>query len=165
MYKGESQCYTLHELVESATGLAGDSYARNMTAPPGGQPVALAVSSEQDVRLKVRVAANRTVGCIHVVDWRNALPAVWIGDIAPKENYPPVTVNVSNAILAPAMAKRLGTAAAGCGKLDFVLHHLNSSKASEAVQGVCIGAVTVLTVPSPVPWSLLEIRPKAPTRA
>ena len=172
VYKDRSRCFTLHELVETDTGLAGDSYTRNMTAPPC-QPVALAASSELEVRVKVRVAANRTVGSIHIVDWRNALPAVWgSGGVLPKGSYPPVTVNVSNAILAPPVAPesdatqtpREVAVAADCGKLEFVLHQLGGAQTAQVLKGVCAGEVTVLTVPSPVPWSIVEIRPKASIR-
>ena len=144
-------CYTLNELVECETTLRGDSYMKNLSAAPHNRSATepVANSSVADVRVKVRRSANRSVAAVHMVDWRHALPSIWSTGVLPNTSFPPFQLNVSNAILKDGVA---------CNALEFVLHQLGSDHPPKAVKGPCVGNVTVLTLPSPVPWSLLEVR-------
>jgi len=159
-----STCFTLDgvtSLIECNTELAGDAYTRvpgasrkpNSTVPASG-----VASSEPDVRVQVRRAANRTFAMVHIVDWRLALPSIWTRGVLPKNRtFPSFTLNVSHAVLN----------STSCGELTFVLHILRINRSatgtpgpSITVSGVCVGNVTILTLPSPQPWSMLEVRPK-----
>jgi hypothetical protein len=158
-------CYTLHELVECHTTLPGDSYTnlnrtafpnknKHRHAPPPPPPLPPpAASSEGHVRTQVRRSSNGSLAAVHIVDWRNALPSIWMTGVLPNTTFPPFTLNVSNAILTPPRA---------CGEFIFLLHELGRQPniSAEVVVGSrCNGNVTELTLPSPVPWSLLEVRP------
>ena len=175
-----SECYTLNgnvSLVECHTTLKGDSYARvpGASRSPGRRnPNSSAVSSEAHVRVRVRRAVNRSFATVHVVDWRLALPSIWMTGVLPRNRtFPPFELNISHAILSSASAGHAdgGDASSSmmppCGELAFVLHTLRLNRsatgtpgASVAVSGVCVGNVTILKLPSPQPWSLLEVRPK-----
>jgi hypothetical protein len=160
-------CYTLHKLIKCNTSLHGDSYTRNLTAPshgkhPNGPPPA-AVSLEEEVRAKVRLASNLSVAAIHIVDWRHAMPAVWSSGVLPATVFGPFTLNISNAILStPPDGDQLPAASLvqqqPCGGLHFTLHQLDQP--SKQVEGVCdvVAGVTMLALPSPVPWGLVEVR-------
>lgn len=179
----------------------------------GRVQVALASSSERDVRLKVRLAPNRSLAALHIVDWRMANagraepstvcttkplqcpsdPGVTYcsSDPAPGQcqtkmphrpcppcpplpnasgssvsggevdgTWPPFTVNVSNAILQTPPLRGLGSGLGGCGALEFTLHQLGGAPPHK-MKGQCHGGVTVLAIASPLPWSLLEVRPLA----
>ena len=180
--------------------------------------MALASSSERDVRLKVRLAPNRSLATVHIVDWRAAIagraapspvctrkpqpcpsdPGVTYcnsdpapgqcqtkmphppcppcppllngsssgsggnsvsGDEAETAWLAPFTINVSNAILQqPPPASGLGSSpGGGCRTLEFTLHQLGSAP-PQIVKGECLGKVTMLTIASPRPWALLEVR-------
>lgn len=277
LYFSSYDCYTLHALVQCDTELAGASYTRNVTAPrgDGAQTTALAASSVADVRVKVRVAPNRSLATVHIVDWRDAFagqlpiapctrtpqpcpsnPGVtfcnsdptpgqcqekmphrpcppcpldrqegYSSGTTPLEaqpyseastsgaDYPAFRLNISNAILnnlrSPATqgdAKKLLGASClsvlkgcwpvqaqlsrcrvcegrqqqhlkqagcsahdidaycgrrrGCGELRFILHSLGDVPPT-VVNGTCQGGVTVLTLASPKPWAMLEVRPRA----
>ena len=157
------ECFTLHDLIECNTFLHGDSYTRNRTAPPphghpAGPPPA-AASSEEEVRAKVRLAGNRSVAAVHFVDWRNAMPAVWSGDVLPTNSFGPFTLNISNAILSAAPPDERSRAEP-CGGMRFTRHQLD--KPAKPIEGACDAAagVTTLTLPSPKPWGLVEVRMK-----
>jgi hypothetical protein len=146
-------CYTLNELVECQTTLRGDSYMKNLSAAPhnhSASSVPVANSSDENVRIKVRRSVDQSVAAVHIVDWRHALPSIWPTGVLPNITYPPFQLNVSNAILRHATA---------CTDLEFVLHQLGPGRPPRVVKGPCAGNVTVLTLPSPVPWSLIEVRP------
>ena len=98
----------------------------------------------------------------------------------PNRTFQPLRLNVSNSILvpprpppAPAKTGGGGTAvptagadapAGGapppCGGLEFTLHELGASAEPRTLTGPCEAGVTLLTLPSPTPWSLLEVRSK-----
>lgn len=150
-------CYTLRALVECGTTLEGDSYTRNRTAPHGDTLPPAAAVAVPDVRAKARVAPNRSAAAVHVVDWRHATPEVWSSGVLPATVFPPLALNISNGIL---LGSSAGVGARGCGRLLFMLHELGGAP-PVVLEGVCAGNVTMLTIPSPVPWSLVEVRPAA----
>lgn len=159
-----SECFTLHELVSCRTTLRGDSYTRTAKghahAHPAG-PASPVVTAEPQVRLRLRVAPNHSVAALHVVDWRNAMPSVWTTGVLPARTFGPLTVNVSNAILAQPTSLAdvaAGNGGSGCGALRFSLHGL-ADTAPVALAGQCVGGVTTLTIPSPAPWSIIEVQP------
>ena len=165
LFFATSGCYTLHKLVECSTSLSGDSYTRNMTAPLHGHhtgPPPAAVSSEEEVRAKVRLASNLSVAAVHYVDWRHAMPAVWSSGVLPSTVFGPFTLNISNAILSTPpdgdQPPATSLVQPQCGGLHLTLHQLDQP--SQQVEGVCdaVAGVTVLVLPSPAPWGLVEVR-------
>jgi hypothetical protein len=163
-------CYILYDLVECSTSLSGDSYTRNASLPHRGHggggsgDPAVTASSEPNVKVKVRVAPNGSVGAVHVVDWRHAVPEIWSSGHLPNSSFTPFELNISSAVLAVSAQQggRPPTRSWQCSQLNFVLHELGSRPPTPIVPR-CAGGGTVstLTLPSPVPWSIVEVRPNA----
>jgi hypothetical protein len=158
-----SECFTLNELVRCETTLRGDSYTRTAKghAHPA-QPSSPVSTAEPDVRLRLRVAPNHSVAALHVIDWRNSMPSVWTTGVLPNRTFGLISVNVSNSVLQPkSLAATRGAGSdvgAVCGNLRFSLHGL-ADTAPVVLTGQCSGGMTVLKLPSPGPWSIIEVKP------
>eukprot|EP01043_Picozoa_sp_COSAG02_P053430 COSAG02_NODE_5895_length_3956_cov_1.928442_4_plen_170_part_00 len=157
-----SECFILHELVKCRTTLHGDSYTRIAQghAHPA-EPYSPVRTAEPHVQLRLRVAPNHSVAALHVVDWRNAMPSVWTTGVLPSRTLGPLSVNVSNSVLQPKVLPDVegirGGAGNACG-LRFSLHGL-ADIAPVELTGQCSDGVTVLNVPSPSPWSIIQVEP------
>lgn len=149
------KCFTLDQLVRCNTSLRGDSFTRkklprNHSVPV---PIPMAGSSESDVHVKVRAAPNRSLAVVHIVDWRHALPEVWTKGVLPNNTFPPFQLNISVELV------HRNPTNPPCAGLAFALHELGPDHpTSRPVAGVCEGNVSMLMLPSPVPWSILEVR-------
>jgi hypothetical protein len=146
-------CYALQSLVECETTLTGNSYVRqqssyaedDISAPL--EPVA--VISDPQVHARTRRSVDNAAVAIHLVNWR-ATKNVWGSGEVPGL-LQPITVNLSNAMF---------DLRGGCGAINVMLHQLGGG-ANSTVKVACTNGdnVTVLSLPAPDPWAIVEVRP------
>ena len=145
-------CYALHSLVESDTTLTGNSYVRQQSSytedDTSVAPPPVAVSSDPQIHVRTRRSADNAAVAVHLVNWRGA-NNVWGSGVVPGL-LQPITVNLSNAMFRPR---------GGCGAINVTLHQVGRA-ANSTVKVACVkDNVTVLSLPAPDPWAIVEVRP------